>query len=219
MAEFDAELVDWRELPPGQRRAWWEHLWHGTIALAKRYRLALRASWWEDSIQVEALAAFICWARMYDTGANSDPTGKIQLLWELERLRSLLRAGEEPFDPARDRNQFDRYIATVTLPAPSSDPANPPVGHDRLNTEPRRLAQELNAVERRLAELRERQQLLQPEVAHTERTRGRSGRSGRSQPYSDLCELQNSIEELARRETQLRHHLGTTAQHDDQDEA
>ena len=208
MAEFDAELVDWRELPPGQRRAWWEHLWHGTIALATRYRLALRARWWEDSIQVEALAAFICWARMYDTGANADPTGKIQLLWELERLRSLLRAGEDPFDPARDRNHFDRHVTTVTLPAGSPSQADVSGSDGQSRAEHRQLTQELNAIEHRLTELRERQRLLQADLAQAERARDRGTRS---QAYSDLSELQNSIELSAQRETELREkldHLG-----------
>src|SRR5580704_7157525 len=98
-AAFDgAELADWRVLPPGQRRAWWERLWLGAIALADRYRLGLRSRWWEDSVQVEALAAFHCWLRLYDTGAETDPTGKLQLLWELERLRAVLRGGEHTFD-------------------------------------------------------------------------------------------------------------------------
>ena len=104
------ELVDWRALPPAQRRAWWDHIWSATVRLAGRYRLALRSGWWQDQIQVEALAAFICWLELYDSGANADPTGKVQLLWELERLRGLLRAGEHAFHPGRDRDAFDRYV-------------------------------------------------------------------------------------------------------------
>ena len=107
------ELVDWRGLPPGQRRAWWEHLWDGATALAERYRLALRSRWWEDQIQVEALAAFVCWLELYDSGANTDPTGKVQLLWELERLRGLLRAGEHAFHAQRDREAFEEHLARV----------------------------------------------------------------------------------------------------------
>ena len=105
------ELVDWRGLPPGQRRAWWEHLWRGAIRLSERYRLALRSGWWEDQLQVEALAAFSCWLELYDSGANADPTGKVQLLWELERLRGLLRAGEHAFHAGRDRAAFERHVA------------------------------------------------------------------------------------------------------------
>lgn len=104
------ELVDWRTLPPGQRRAWWEHIWSGTVRMGGRYRLALRSGWWQDQIQVEALAAFICWLELYDSGVNADPTGKVQLLWELERLRGVLRAGEHAFHPGRDRSAFDRYV-------------------------------------------------------------------------------------------------------------
>ena len=88
------ELVDWRALPPGQRRAWWDHIW-------------------EDAIQVEALAAFICWLELYDSGANGDPTGKLQLLWELERLRGVLRAGEHAFHAGRDRRAFEEYVARI----------------------------------------------------------------------------------------------------------
>jgi hypothetical protein len=107
------ELVDWRALPPGQRRAWWDHIWDGAVALAERYRLALRCGWWEDAIQVEALAAFICWLELYDSGANGDPTGKVQLLWELERLRGVLRAGEHAFHAGRDRRAFEEYVARI----------------------------------------------------------------------------------------------------------
>jgi hypothetical protein len=106
-------LADWRALPPGQRRAWWEHLWHGAIRLSERYRLALRSGWWEDQLQVEALAAFSCWLELYDSGANQDPTGKVQLLWELERLRGLLRAGEHAFHAGRDREAFERHLEAL----------------------------------------------------------------------------------------------------------
>jgi hypothetical protein len=72
-----------------------------------------RTSWWEDQLQVEALAAFSCWLELYDSGANADPTGKVQLLWELERLRGLLRAGEHAFHAARDRTAFERHVVAL----------------------------------------------------------------------------------------------------------
>lgn len=119
------ELVDWRGLPPGQRRAWWEHLWRGAVRLAGRYRLALRRGWWEDQLQVEALAAFTCWLELYDSGANMDPTGKVQLLWELERLRGLLRAGEHAFRPERDRELFEHYVGQVVAATTESGGDSP----------------------------------------------------------------------------------------------
>lgn len=117
------ELVDWRALPPGQRRAWWEHIWDGAVRLADRYRLALRSGWWEDAIQVEALAAFICWLDLYDSGANGDPTGKLQLLWDLERLRGVLRAGEHSFHPGRDRAVFETYVERRLTEAAGTGPS------------------------------------------------------------------------------------------------
>lgn len=103
--------LDWRSLYPRERWLWWEQLWMDVCALRDRYRLPLRSGWWEDSIQVEALAALAAWADRYDTGEWDDPPGKLALLFELERIEMLLRDGAEPFHPARDR---EAYFAHVT---------------------------------------------------------------------------------------------------------
>jgi hypothetical protein len=153
MGELDGtELVFWRELPPRQRREWWEDAWNAAISLSARYRLALRRGWWEDAIQVEAIAAFHAWLRLYDTGAYTDPPGKLQLLWELERLRAVIRAGEATFDPVADRTSFELYLDTVeNKPKPAT---NSKAAADA------QLAAELAAVTQRTAELRQRAALL-----------------------------------------------------------
>jgi hypothetical protein len=103
--------LDWRSLYPREQWLWWEQLWMDVCALRERYRLALRSGWWEDSIQVEALAALAAWVDRYDTGEWDDPPGKLTLLFELERIDTLLREGAEPFHPSRDREAF---LADVT---------------------------------------------------------------------------------------------------------
>ena len=55
--------------------------------LRERYRLGLRSGWWEDAIQVEAIAALAAWIDRYDTGEWDDPPGKLNLLYDLERAR------------------------------------------------------------------------------------------------------------------------------------
>ena len=59
----------------------------------------MRSDWWEDDIQVEALAALAAWVHRYDTGEWDDPPGKLALLYDLERVAAMLREGLEPFDP------------------------------------------------------------------------------------------------------------------------
>src|SRR5262249_52886286 len=98
----DTRLQSWRDLPPSERRQWFEQLWLDTIALRDRYQLALRSGWWQDSVVVEAIAAFCAWLDLYDTGAYTDPQGKLGLLWQLDQLKTVLRGGEQAFDPARD---------------------------------------------------------------------------------------------------------------------
>jgi hypothetical protein len=105
--------LDWRALEPRQRSVWWEQLWSDAIRLRDRYRLGLRSGWWQDDIQVEALAAFAAWATAYDGGAWNDPQGKLQLLYDLDRIRAMLRGGESVFDPDRDRREFSRYLAEI----------------------------------------------------------------------------------------------------------
>lgn len=105
--------LDWRELPPHARWIWWEQLWDDAVRLRDRYRLVLRAEWWRDDIQVETLAAIAALVTGYDTGAWNDPVGKLQLLHDLDRIRELLRAGEDIFDADRDRDAFIQYLLTI----------------------------------------------------------------------------------------------------------
>ena len=110
--------LDWRALYPRERWLWWEQLWMDVCALRERYRLALRSGWWEDSIQVEALAALAAWADRYDTGEWDDPPGKLALLFELERIETLLRDGGEPFHPSRDREAFLAHVTELGCQRP-----------------------------------------------------------------------------------------------------
>ena len=49
--------LTWRGLLPRERWQWFERLWSDACELRVRYRLAIRSQWWEDEVQVEALAA------------------------------------------------------------------------------------------------------------------------------------------------------------------
>lgn len=111
--------LNWRSLYPRERWLWWEQLWMDVCALRERYRLAIRSGWWEDSIQVEALAALAAWADRYDTGEWDDPPGKLALLFELERVDGLLREGGEPFHPSRDREAFLAHVVKVGSQRPT----------------------------------------------------------------------------------------------------
>ena len=97
-------------LLPRERWLWWEQLWSDVCALRVRYRLVVRAGWWEDQVQVEALAALAAWIERYDSGEWDDPPGKLALLYDLERVATLLRDGGEPFHPDRDRLDFARFL-------------------------------------------------------------------------------------------------------------
>lgn len=103
----------WRGLYPRERWLWFEQLWRDTCMLRERYRLPVRSEWWEDEVQVEALAALASWVSRYDSGEWDDPPGKLALLFDLERAGQLLRDGLAPFDPARDRGAFSRYLVKV----------------------------------------------------------------------------------------------------------
>jgi hypothetical protein len=102
--------LDWRGLLPRERWIWFERLWVDVCLLRDRYGLPVRSRWWEDSIQVEALAALAAWTARYDSGEWDDPPGKLSLLFELERLESLLRDGNQPFVPARDAQAFQAHL-------------------------------------------------------------------------------------------------------------
>jgi hypothetical protein len=110
--------LTWRGLYPRERWMWFERLWADACALRDRYRLGLRSGWWEDEIQVEALAALAAWTERYDCGEWDDPPGKLALLYDLERVASLLRAGDGPFHPDRDRLAFARYLVEIGCQPP-----------------------------------------------------------------------------------------------------
>lgn len=105
-------ILSWRQLEdPRARGAWFDQLWSDVCLLRARYRLAVRTRWWEDDLRLEALCALAAWVGRYDDGDWEDPPGKLTLLFELERIEALLRDGNDPFHPARDREEFDRYVA------------------------------------------------------------------------------------------------------------
>ena len=79
--------LDWRSLYPRERWMWFEQLWTDACMLRERYRLALRAGWWEDQVQVEALAAFAAWVHLYDCGDWTDPPGGWPSYCATERTR------------------------------------------------------------------------------------------------------------------------------------
>ena len=106
-------------LLPRERWLWWEQLWADVVALAERYRIIPAKDWWEDGMKVEALAALAAWVARYDSGEWDDPPGKLSLLYDLERVRELIRRAE-PFHPERDRAAFCRLLigdAVSRLPA------------------------------------------------------------------------------------------------------
>ena len=86
--------------------------------LRERYRLMVRSGWWEDQIQLETLAALAAWTARYDSGEWDDPPGKLALLYDLERAGALLRDGNEPFYPERDRVAFGRYLIELGCEPP-----------------------------------------------------------------------------------------------------
>src|SRR5205085_1275950 len=85
--------LDWRGLYPRERWLWFEQLWCDVCGLRERYGLSIRSRWWEHQMQVEALAALAAWASRYDSGEWDDPPGKLALLYDLERVATLLRDG------------------------------------------------------------------------------------------------------------------------------
>jgi hypothetical protein len=111
-------------LLPRERWRWWEQLWSDVLMLGTRYRIRPGTDWWEDGTQVEALAALAAWVARYDCGEWDDPPGKLGLLADLDRVRTMIR-GAELFDPDRDRAAFARFL--------SESGAQPPPGHRRLD--------------------------------------------------------------------------------------
>ena len=99
---------------PALCREWFEDLWLDVCRLRERYMLPVRTCWWENPLQVETLAALAAWVERYDSGEWDDPPGKLALLYDLERVAGLLRDGNDPFYPDRDRAEFKRFVAAVT---------------------------------------------------------------------------------------------------------
>ena len=111
--------LSWRQLEPRVAWLWFQQLWMDVCVLRERYRLMVRSGWWEDEIQVEALAALGRWVARYDSGEWDDPPGKLALLFDLQRVAELLRPGLQPFLPERDRPEFERYLLDLGCePAP-----------------------------------------------------------------------------------------------------
>ena len=104
-----------------ERWRWWEQLWSDVLALGDRYRIRPAKDWWEDGVQVEALAALAAWVGRYDSGEWDDPPGKLGLLYDVARVRELIR-GSEPFYPERDRGAFVRFLIDAGCqPPPGSE--------------------------------------------------------------------------------------------------
>jgi hypothetical protein len=114
--------LDWRGLYPRERWLWFDQLWSDVVMLRDRYRLAVRAGWWENDVQLEALAAVAAWVSRYDSGEWDDPPGKLALLYDLERVAALLRDGLDPFSPDRDRPEFERHLVGLGCVPPGPSP-------------------------------------------------------------------------------------------------
>jgi len=195
-------LTDWRQLSHRERWEWWDQRWNDAIHLSERYRLALRSGWWEDSVRVEALAAFAAWVAEYDTEVSIDPPGKLQLLGQLEWLRTCLRGGERAFHPPSDRAAFDRHLDSIDCRTPDGRQPAPP-GDPRLERQRHQRADELAALEARLHELGDRERALHAELDHSPRT-------GADHSRSDLSELKRTAGQLRRRRDELRNQLDQT---------
>ena len=91
--------LDWHGLYPRERWLWFEQLWVDVCMLRDRYRLAVRAEWWRDSIQVEALAALAAWVERYDCGEWDDPPGKLALIYD-----------DKMNDPLNALHHFKRFL-------------------------------------------------------------------------------------------------------------
>jgi hypothetical protein len=65
----------------------------------------------------EARTALAAWVARYDSGEWDDPSGKLALLYDLERVRELVR-GHEPFDPASDHAAFARFLVDAGCQPP-----------------------------------------------------------------------------------------------------
>ena len=72
----DHRALSWRQLQrTDARRDWWAVLWDDVCRLRARYRLSVRSRWWEDEIQVEALAALSAWVSGMTAAIGRIPPG------------------------------------------------------------------------------------------------------------------------------------------------
>jgi hypothetical protein len=106
----DHAVSGWRGLEPEQRWEWFQALYHQAAHLDRRYRLGLRAGWWEDDVQVEILGALGAWVAMFDYANWTDPEGKARLILQLPAVRELLRGGAQQFHPDHDRETFEQHL-------------------------------------------------------------------------------------------------------------
>ena len=100
---------------------WYDDLWAAVCMLRERYRLPVRTRWWEDAVISETLTALAVWVQRYDLGDWDDPPGKLALLFDLPRVHAVLRDGNDPFDPGRDRPLFDAHLRQCGVAAPDAD--------------------------------------------------------------------------------------------------
>lgn len=193
-------LGTWLGLEQCERWDWWQERWREALELSDRYRLTLRSGWWEDSLRVEALAAFAAGVAAYDTNERDDAPGKLQLLATLDWLRGVLRGGEQAFDPRADRPAFDQHLLSIGCRPPDTHPIkNQPV--DPTNQHQRRaLTQQLETVKARLLELKQRRHTLRSQLEQDPASRGDHARR-------DLSQLEHTITELRRRQRNLRRQL------------
>lgn len=124
--------LGWRGLYPRERWIWFEQIWSDVCMLRDRYRLAIRSGWWENELQLEALAALSAWVSRYDSGDWDDPPGKLALLYDLERVSALLRDGVDPFNPERDWAAFSRHLLELGCQPPPCDGRPPDDGDSPL---------------------------------------------------------------------------------------
>ena len=115
---------------PNECRQWYEDLWAEVCLLLERYRLPVRTGWWQDAIQVEALAALAAWVENYDNGVWDDPPGKLALLYDLERIGLLLRERSGPFLPRA--RLVGRFSGGCNHAFPAAHPTRR-VGDDQRN--------------------------------------------------------------------------------------
>lgn len=197
-------LADWRQLPVRERWEWWDQLWHETIAVSDRYRLALRSGWWEDSVRVEALAAFAAWVASFDTGVSIDPPDKLRLLGQIEWLRTILRGGEHAFDPPTDRRTFDDHLESIGCQAPDGRQTPTAESDPRLERHRAGLTSELAVIDTRLREIDDRARALVAEL-------DRSPKAAAGHAARDLSELKRTVTRLRNREQELHGQLEATA--------